>query len=109
MAFKIPNRLNYNIAIQTYGVATRVPVEQTCNAITVKNAGTTILVFNGDPLQPGESKSVGGNYGEIYMGRCDLQFVTQNPPPGTITNFAVVTQKFYVDSTPYDPVNEPHL
>jgi hypothetical protein len=109
MSFRIPNRLNFNITVQVYGVATRVPVEETCNAVTVKNAGTTLLFFNGDPLQPGESKSAGGNYGEIYMGRVDLQFVTQTPPPTTITNLAVVTQKFYVDSTPYDPIKEPRL
>lgn len=96
--------LRYNTDLQAYYKNTFVPVVKHCNGFVVKNIGTTICSVNGDPLQPGESKSVGGNRAEIYEGRIDLAFTLQTPPPLTIVNAATVTQKFYMEGTGYDPL-----
>ena len=66
-------------------------------ALVVHNIGTTIVnVDEGDPLQPGESKTFGGMYGAVYTGRLFITFTTPSPAPGTIINLAFVTQQFYV-------------
>jgi hypothetical protein len=85
----------YNTTTQEYRSLRSVPVDARCNGFTVNNAGTTIVTLNGEPLQPGQSKTVGGNEGEIYVGRIDLAFYTPSPAPSTIVNSAWVTQKFY--------------
>jgi hypothetical protein len=86
----------YNITAQEYIKQRSVVIENLCNGVVIKNAGTTIVKFNGVPIQPGESFSVGGNEGEVYIGRCDISFLVQTPPPATIINSAWVIQKFYV-------------
>lgn len=88
--------LYYDTFTQSYAALQSVVMERLCNGFTVNNAGNTIVYVNGDPLQPGSSKTVGGNEGEVYKGRCDLQFVTPSPAPSTIINLAVVTQKYYL-------------
>jgi hypothetical protein len=92
----------YNISSQTYNVATNVPIAQMCNGFMVKNTGTTIVLLNGTPIQPGDSISVGGNYGEEYRGRLDIGFFTQTPPPFTIINEVTIIQKFYMPGQGYD-------
>jgi hypothetical protein len=94
--------LPYNISTQIFSVATNVPVQQKCNGFMIKNTGTTIAVLNGTPIQPGDSISVGGNYGEEYKGRIDIGFFTQTPPPATIINQATVIQKFYMPGQGFD-------
>lgn len=88
----------YNTSTQEYTLQRSVVVGKLCNGFSVKNAGTTILVLNGEPLQPGEAKTVGGNEGEVYVGRIDITFQIQTPAPTPITNSAWVTQKFYEES-----------
>lgn len=87
--------LAYNITVQTYQTIQSVILDKYLNGVAVKNVGTTLLVVNTETLQPGESKSIGGNYGEIYRGRLDMKFQTQAIPPPTIVNLVEVTQKFY--------------
>jgi hypothetical protein len=87
--------LKYNTTTLEYTALKSVVVARFCNGFTVNNTGTTIALLNGEPLQPGQSKTVGGNEGEIYVGRIDLSFKTQSPAPSTIINSAWVTQKFY--------------
>jgi hypothetical protein len=90
----------YNSSSQEYIKQTSVVVERPCNGVSVKNAGTTMVFFNGEPLVPGESKSVGGNQDEEYVGRIDLIFGNTAVPPATVaTNSAWVSQKFFVDKT----------
>jgi hypothetical protein len=64
---------------------------ENCNGFTVRNIGTATVVFMGDPLAAGEVKQVGGNRGEIYVGRLDLKF------SGVGTTAALVTQKYYMN------------
>jgi hypothetical protein len=88
--------LRFNTSVQQYQGPKQVVIASYLNAISVKNEGTTLVIFQGDTLQPGESKSIGGNFGEIYDSRIDIFFQTQVPAPAVINNLAVVTQKFYL-------------
>jgi hypothetical protein len=85
----------YNISQQNYVKQESVNIDKLCNGVTVLNAGTTFATWNGIPLAPGQSLTVGGNEGEIYKGRVDIAFFTQTPAPAMITNSAWVIQKFY--------------
>ena len=92
--------VKYNTSTQEYVRLNSVVVQRGCNAVSVKNAGTTMVFWNGEPLVPGESKSVGGNEGEEYVGRIDLTFGAAAVPPATVATPSVwVTQKFYTDKT----------
>ena len=71
-----------------------------CNGWVIKNSGTTLVLIMGETLNPGESKSIGGNYGEIFVGRLNVAFRTQTPAPATIVNKATLTQKMYVNVKP---------
>ena len=97
------NWLYYNTVTQQYVQAAKITVQYKCNAITVKNLGTTLVIFDDEVLQPGQSKSFGGNRKEVFVGRKDLAFQTQTPPPTTIINLAVITQKYYMDIKSGDP------
>ena|ERR1700679_2454171 len=87
--------LKYSTSNVLYSRTISVTVDRYCNGFSAKNAGTTIVLLNGEPLQPGESKSVGGNYGEIFVGRIDVAFQVPSPAPATITNACYITQKTY--------------
>lgn len=88
--------LPYNTSTQEYTNLHSVNIEKGCNGVTVINKGTTLALWNGLPLNPGESMSVGGNEGEVFIGRVDISFVIPVPAPAVITNSAWVIQKFYV-------------
>ena len=83
--------------MQEYTVQRSVVVEKLCNGVTVINKGNTLALWNGLPLNPGESMTIGGNEGEVYVGRVDISFVIPTPAPGTPENSAWVIQKFYED------------
>lgn len=83
--------LQYNLSVQIYSITQEVPVQENCNGFTVRNIGTTTATVMGDPLAPNEVKSIGGNRGEIYVGRIDLKF------SGAGINSALVTQKCYLN------------
>ena len=68
-----------------------------CNGFTIKNFGTTNVVFMQDVLTPGMSKAYGGNQDEVYEVNEEINFQVPVPAPGVITNGALVTQKFFVD------------
>jgi hypothetical protein len=85
----------YNITTQDYNQQRSVNVVKGCNGFTVKNAGTSTVFVDGVPVLAKESLSVGGNEGEIYVGRIDITFGP--PAPSPTTNSAWVIQKFYVD------------
>lgn len=84
-------------SVQEYMQRQEVVLDELCNGFVVKNAGTTLVIFQGDILQPGESKSFGGNRLEIYRTRADIVFQVQTVPPLVVTNLCFVTQKFYMN------------
>lgn len=88
--------LYYNTVVLAYATAQKIDLDNRCNGITVKNAGTTQVIIDDEILQPGESKAIGGNLGEIFIGRKDIYFQVPTPAPAVITNLAYVTVKFYV-------------
>ena len=83
--------LQYNLSTQIYTVTCEIPVMQNCNGFTVRNVGAATVIVMGDSLAPNESKSIGGNRGEIYVGRIDLKFT------GAGQRAALVTQKYYMN------------
>jgi hypothetical protein len=92
--YKFNHFVKFHVYTQQYTTAQIVPVERWVNAVSVKNAGTSVLNFMGDPLQPGETKSIGGNAFEIWDEKhMDINFIN---PGGLLTQLAVITQKFYV-------------
>ena len=92
--FKFNHFVKFHVYTQQYTQNGIIPVERWVNAVSVKNAGTSVLTFMGDPLQPGETKSIGGNSFEIWDEKhMDIQFT----PGALLVNLAVITQKFYVD------------
>jgi hypothetical protein len=83
--------LQYNVSVQEYDRSQSVPKEPLCNGFIVRNVGTSGMTINGDALATGESKTVGGNRGEVYVGRIDISFDNAG------TNLCIVTQKFYLN------------
>jgi hypothetical protein len=88
--------LKYNTSVKKYSSAYNIQWDQYLNGFEVFNSGTTDLYLNNSLIPPGESKSIGGNYGEVYCGRLDIKFVTPSPAPPTVTNEMEITQKFYI-------------
>jgi hypothetical protein len=92
------NEKYYAIVNEQYAVQDTVGFDPNCNGFVVKNAGTTLLSFDNEILQPQESKSIGGNYGEYYCGdRKKIYFIVQSPAPSSIKNLCIVTQKIYIN------------
>jgi len=92
--------LYFDTSVDQYALPMKITLADTCNGITFKNLGTTLLLVDADVLQPGQSKSFGGNRGEIYRGRHDIAFQTQTVAPPVVTNLVAVTQKYYVKPGP---------
>jgi hypothetical protein len=92
------NLIEYNVVTQEYSLPQQVVLDRYCNGLVIKNAGNTLVIIMGDTLQPGESKSIGGNYGEVYRARTDINFLPPPVPPLVTQNLAVVTQKFYLET-----------
>lgn len=95
--FRFNHFIKFHVYTQQYSINTLIPVERWVNAVSCKNAGNTVLTFMGDPLQAGETKSIGGNSFEVWDEKhMDIQF---SNPGGVLTpvNLCVITQKFYVD------------
>lgn len=89
--------LLYNSTMQEYTSQRSVMIDKLCNGVTVINKGNTIAMWNGLPLAPDESMTIGGNIGEVYVGRVDISFSLPTPVPPTPVNSAWVIQKFYED------------
>lgn len=87
--------LLYNTSTLEYIAQRSVVLDKLCNGVTVINKGNTIAMWNGLPLQPNESMTVGGNVGEVFVGRVDISFSLPTPAPPTPVNSAWVIQKFY--------------
>lgn len=87
--------LLYNATMQEYTQQHSVVVDKFCNGVTVINKGNTIAMWNGLPLLPDESMTIGGNEGEVYVGRVDISFAPSTPVVVPTINSAWVIQKFY--------------
>jgi hypothetical protein len=93
--------VKFHISVQQYSAPQGgfVPIERWVNAVAFKNAGTGFVTVMGDPLQPGETKSIGGNNFEVWDEKhCTFNFTNPNAVPGVV-NLLIVTQKFYVEIT----------
>ena len=88
--------LYWNTHVMAYSTPAKVDFDARTNGFVVKNAGNQIVIFDDEPIQPGESKAYGGNKGEIFIGRKDLAFQVPAGFVGTPVNSAFVTVKFYV-------------
>lgn len=93
--------LPYNMVSIQYQQPADIIVDDHCNGYHVINIGTTVCFINKIPLNPGvpgvsngESISFGGNRGEVFRGRIELEFA------GGAGN-AVVTQKVYITKEDY--------
>lgn len=100
----------YNTTTQGYSAPVqKIVIDRKCNTITVRNAGNSLVIYDDEIIQPGQSKTIGGNQDEIFIGRKDLAFQpTTNQPipqpqPLPRVDFAYVTQKFYIELDPTDP------
>ena len=89
----------YSFSVQNYQVSGFYTVEPYCNGFTVTNIGNTIVQVNDQIFYPGvigvslgDSRSFGGNQGEIYKGQIKVSFQF---PLGTLPNIEVV-QKIYI-------------
>lgn len=89
--------LKYNVATYQYTEGQDLRIDKYCNSFLVHNTGTTNIYASGDLIIPGGSKTYGGNYGEIFVGPMEIIFRVPVPAPGTITNQATITQKFYTN------------
>lgn len=85
----------YNFYAQTYSQNTQVSIDQWTNGMTIRNTGTSMVLFQEEQIAPGESIAIGGNFGEVIRGRLDLSFT------GAGNNEAVIRFKFYVNP-PFD-------
>jgi hypothetical protein len=88
--------LKYNFNTEQYAKAKEITIDPLCNGITVRNGGNTLVIFQGDVLNPGESKSVGGNRKEILWGRVNISFQLPVIVPPVPLNLVFVTQKYYL-------------
>jgi hypothetical protein len=92
--------VKYHIVVTQYSSGPGyVPIERWVNAVVFKNAGTGFVTVMGDPLQPGETKSIGGNNFEVWDEKhCSFNFTNPNAVPNVV-NLLIVTQKYYVEIT----------
>lgn len=93
-------RLDYTTRTTPTGQMLNITLDPWSNGLSVKNTGNSICIFNDDPLQPGESKTIGGNKGELLRGRYAVKFQTPATVPVGYVQFdqAVVTEKYYLDN-----------
>lgn len=101
--------LYYNTVTQSYSFPQKVVIQDKCNGFTIRNAGNSILIMDDEQIQPGESKAIGGNRNEYFVGRKDISFAPQAVQPAPRIDLCYVTQKYYVDRKgPTDPnLNHP--
>lgn len=90
----------YNFTTNNYALPGDIPRERYCNGFTVTNIGDTPLKINDAILFPsatpatvqGDSKSFGGNEGEIYIGKLSLSFLQ----PVLANPLCEIIQKYYI-------------
>lgn len=90
--------IKYTIREMEIGTPQNLTLDKYSNGFTLKNTGNSICFLNIDPLQPGESKAIGGNKSELLTGRYRVYFAPiANPPVGyTQQDNAILTEKYYL-------------
>lgn len=90
--------LYYDFSVTPYKRNSKVVIDTYCNSATIVNIGTTLMLVNGIPLNPGtpgtnngETYLFGGNRAEIFKGRIDISF------PAAGIGSCLVVQKYYVN------------
>lgn len=89
------NFLKYNVSTVVYTEAGDCRLDKYCNGLLLHNSGTTNVIVAGDTIVPGQSKTIGGNAGEVFVGPMEIKFRTPSPAPPIATNSVTVTQKYY--------------
>jgi len=91
----------WNSISQTYQISAWYDVPKNCNGFMITNVGDVIVTVNDQIFYPGvpgtslgDSRTFGGNEGEIYLGNIKVAFA--NPPIGVLPQIEVV-YKVYVD------------
>ncbi len=99
--------LPFNIIAQSYQNSQQLQLEELCNGYTAINTGDTLVYVNNVPLKPypsghpelsGESYTVAGNFGEVYVGAngaISIAFVAGGAAPQV-----TIIQKFYLPNNP---------
>jgi len=95
-----PSYRKYNTTgAQLYYQSKYVDVVKLCNGFTATNVGGAIVRVNEAILYPGtigtnlgDSRTFGGNEGEIYVGTIRVSFDPAGPNPAV-----EIIQKFYVE------------
>jgi len=95
--------LYYNTVTLSYSQTAKINLDPRCNGVTVRNAGNINVIFDDEVILPGQSKTVGGNLGEIFIGRKDLYFGSSAGVTPPLVYLCYITQKFYVPRQPGDP------
>src|SRR5262245_24856278 len=79
--------LRWDMMVTTLKASGWFDIPRNCNGFMVTNTGDVIVQVNDQLLYPGtigtslgDSKSFGGNYGEVYVGKLKLAFA--NPTAG---------------------------
>lgn len=85
--------LEYNFSTNLYDGTKEFTLDKYCFGLTVKNRGTSLVIFNDEPLDPGESKTIGAHKETLLRARISISFDQSN---GGTTNAAWITQAFYL-------------
>jgi hypothetical protein len=91
----------FDTSSQQYNSFQKLNLPDFCSALSVKNTGNTVCLFDDEPLFPGESKIYSGDEGEVLVGRHSIGFTTVAvgfTPPGVPVNQAWVSYKYYVQT-----------
>jgi hypothetical protein len=100
------NLTTYYTIVQSVTTVRSIQLSPLCTSYAVKNSGNTVLVVRNETIQPGDFKSISGNFGEVTDDRIDISFGPQvtdllNPP----RNQGFVTQKVYRKGDGFDNLN----
>ncbi len=94
--------ITFRVSVQNFSTNCTVTVQRFVNAISFINDGTSTVNVMGEPILPGQSKSIGGNAFEIFDEKnLTVQFL------GTgLVNSIWITQKYYVDLLAFGGPND---
>lgn len=95
----MPDRI-YNMMVITENESGFVDVPKGCNGFTFTNTGDVIAEVNGMIAYPGvigtslgDSRSIGGNQDEIYLGNIKLSFTGAGANPAVEFAFKIYADK----------------
>jgi len=95
------NITQYNLVPVNYQLSGWYDIERLCNGFTVTNIGNDPVLVNDQIFYPGipgtslgDSRSFGGNEGEVYVGRLKVAFAGNfnNPEIEVVQKIFVGTQ-----------------